>query len=153
MTRSFFPLAAALVALATAGAADPKARTLAEDAKLLEGRWKLSQESTKFVLGGGKVPALIEAVDTKGAVLTFEKGVLSVEGQKLAATYENDLNMPEKQKAVEDSVTGQRLVRVTPKGGEAFFASYAVGENRLQIRYPAGCCSRSGMVLLFERAK
>jgi hypothetical protein len=153
MTRSFFSLAAALVALATAGAADPKVRTAVEDAKLLEGRWKLSQESAKFVLGDKTVPALVAAIDTKGAVLTFEKGVLSLEGQKLTATFENDLNMPEKQKAVESSVVGQRLVRITPKGGEAFYASYAVGENGLQLRYPAGCCSRSGMVINFDRAK
>lgn len=153
MTRSFFTLAAALVALATVGAAEPKVRTLAQDVQLLEGRWKLSHESTKFVLGDKTVPALVAAIDTKGAVLKFENGALSVEGQKLTAAFDNDPNMPEKQKAVETSVTGQRLVRITPKGGEAFYASYAVGENSLQIRYPAGCCSRSGMVISFERAK
>lgn len=153
MTRSFFALAAALAALASAGAADPKPWSATADAKALEGRWKLTHESTKFVLGDKGVPALVAAIDTKGAVLTFEKGVLSIEGQKFTATFENDLNMPEKQKAVETSVVGQRLVRITPKGGAAFFASYAVGANGLQLRYPAGCCSRSGMVISFERAK
>jgi hypothetical protein len=153
MTRYALSLAVALAALATAPSADKKPWSAAEGARTLEGRWKLSHESTKFVLGDKKVPALIQAVDTEGAILKFENGALSVEGQKLAATFEIDLNMPEKQKAVETSVAGQRLVRVTPKGGEAFFASYSVGENGLQLRYPAGCCSRSGMVMSFERAK
>lgn len=154
MTRYLLPLAGALAALAAAPSADPKPWSAAADTKALEGRWHLCQESLKFVAGVDKtVPALIGAIDTKGAVLRFENGVLSVEGQKFAATFENDLNMPEKQKAVESSVRGQRLVRIVPKGGEAFFASYSVSGDRLSIHYPAGCCSRSGMVIAFDRAK
>lgn len=151
--RAFLLSAAVALTAFAASADDPKPWSAAEDAKLLQGTWRLKSAWHGGVSGAPAPPALVKALDTEKGLIRFEKGVLTVEAGSLTATFQNDLDMPERQKAVGDSVRGQRLVKLTPKGGEPVYASYEVTKDGLSVRYPAGCCSRSGLVLTFERAE
>ena len=153
MRRLLFCAAVVLSAVA-APAADPKPWSAAGDAKQLQGKWRLKsawQGGSSGTADGH--PALVKALKAEKGVIRFEKDALLVEAGGLTATFQNDLDLPEKQKAVESAVRGQRLVKLTPAGEKPLYASYEVSKDGLSVRYPAGACSRSGLVLTFERAE
>ena len=51
------------------------------------------------------------------------------------------------------SVLPANSLMVTEASGKGHLASYRVSGDSMTIRYPAGCCSRSGNVITYERVK
>jgi hypothetical protein len=148
-------LAAVLCFLALpAAAVEPASEWSArKDANLWQGRWRMA-----FVSGGAAKSLFGENPDYVQALAAAKS--IQIDGDKLllpstaqSATLTNDLDLVEKQKQIENSVRGDRLVRFTLKSGPELLGSYSVSAESLTLRYPAGCCSRSGTVISYRREK
>lgn len=146
-----------LAAVAVPAYAEDSNGVPAKDIEAMQGSWKV-----KHSIGGeknlfGETPKIFLTLaddrlqfDIKANQLSFAC-IRSVTGQTFSLA--NDLNLPKQAEQLENSVKGDRLIMVTEATGKGHLASYRVSGDSMTIRYPAGCCSRSGNVITFERVK
>lgn len=143
-----------LLCLARVVLADQPEATPDQDLKLAQGRWKAASQIVALPIEdtaeGAAVPNLIRKLVAPDVVLAIEGNQLQV-GSHETAAIANDVHLPQIQDRIAKSVIGQKLMFLTLPDGKAIMASYAIEKDSLNIRYPAGCCSRSGTVLFFIR--
>ena len=135
--------------------AEPPRPTPEQDLKTAQGRWRFDPKSGSLWDINDpkeKVPALFRSMAVDGVVLAIDGNRLTV-GKGEPISIANDLDFPNLQEQVEKAVRGQRLVLLTLASGKGLLASYSVDKDSLDIHYPAGCCSRSGHILVFRRVK
>ena len=129
----------------------------ADELKLMQGNWKV-----KSYIGGaktlfGETPEIIQTLGNDRLDFKIEENRLSfncirtIRGETL--TLNNDIPLKQQQEQVQASVRGERLLMLKQEDGQEWLASYKFSGDQLAIRYPAGCCSRSGNVIFFERQK
>jgi hypothetical protein len=146
-----------LTAISAIAYAEESESVPAKDIERMQGSWKV----THFIGGekilSGETPKIFLTLaderlqfDIKGNQLSFAC-IRSIPGQTLAIA--NDLPLPKHAEQVDNSINGDRLIMLTESTGKGHLASYRVSGDSLTIRYPAGCCSRSGNVITYERVK
>lgn len=146
-----------LAAFATTVSAEDSEEVLANDIKEMHGSWKVSH-----AIGGkknlfGDTPKMFLTLADKSIEFRISENELSFScirsrpGESF--TMANNLPLPKHSEQVSNSIKGDRLIMFTEKNGKGHLASYRVSGDSLTIRYPAGCCSRSGNVITFERVK
>jgi hypothetical protein len=152
MGRVLTALVIALGSVVSWGA-EPPVPTPDQGLKTAQGRWRFDPQSGtqwNFDDPGRRLPPPLQSMAADGVVLAVEGNRLTVGNE--SATIANDLDfLAARQEQVGQSVRGQRLVLLTLPDGKAVLASWNLDEQSLGIRYPAGCCSRSGNILVFRR--
>ena len=159
MKRSL-PLLAVLFLFkfAVAAFADDAAPQLspAEELRSLHGDWKVT-----WSIGGsktlfGETPRVIQSLQRRDLDVKIEENRLSfdctrvIPGETLTLCNE----LPEG--LLKDQTLGNgtgRFVLLTTETGKGLLASYHVSGDSLTLRYPAGCCSRSGNVITLTKVK
>jgi hypothetical protein len=162
MSRLFPALALAFI-LGTLAAsvnsvnADDSEEVLANDIKAMQGSWKVSH-----AIGGeknlfGETPKMFLTLADKKIEFRIIENEMSFScirsrpGESF--TLANNLPLPKHSEQVSNSIKGDRLIMLTEKSGKGYLASYRVSGDSMTIRYPAGCCSRSGNVITYERVR
>jgi hypothetical protein len=151
-------LTALVIALgsATSWGAEPLGTRPDQDLKAAQGRWEFDPHSgTHWNADNPErgLPPFLLGMAVDGVVLTVEGNRMSV-GKGESAMIANDVDfLAARQEQVGQSVRGQRLVLFTIPSGKAVLASWNLDEQSMSIHYPAGCCSRSGDILVFRRVK
>lgn len=127
----------------------------AEELKVLQGSWKVSFAfSVAQTISGEQTPEIIHKLANDRLAFKIEENRLSfdcirtVRGETV--TLCNDLPPLE---SFKERAGADRLVLLTLENGKGLLASYRVDQDQLTLRYPAGCCSRSGSVIRYERVK
>ena len=137
--------------------AEDSEEVLANDIKAMQGSWKVSHS-----IGGeknllGDTPKMFLTLADKKIefrILENEMSFSCVRSRPGESfTLANNLPLPKHSEQVSNSIKGDRLIMLTEKSGKGHLASYRVSSDSLTIRYPAGCCSRSGNVITFERVR
>jgi hypothetical protein len=123
----------------------------------MAGTWNLSSETGSL---GGESP---EQLGEQFLSFAVKSGKLEISGNRIVAKHER---LPSKTVTMTvdfsdtpfNALTKHKLsngvpIMFTLENGKPFFASYQIFDDALILRYPAGCCSRSGNVLNFKRVK
>jgi hypothetical protein len=133
--------------------ADDAAPALSPAAELrsLHGDWKV----TWSVGRPGDTPRVIQSLQNKDLAVKIEENRLSfactriIPGETVSLCNE----LPEGMLRPEQSLSHGRYVLLTTESGKGLLASYHVQGDSLTLRYPAGCCSRSGNVITLTKVK
>lgn len=147
---------ALLVNLSLAG--EPAERpSVADDMQTMQGNWKVAGAIIGPTHASGRTPEFFQKLgDQRLEFKIAEKQlsfacIRSISGEEIA--LDNDVQTPASEEQFGKNATAQRLIMLTNSQGESLLASYILQGDKLNLRYPAGCCSRSGNVINFERVK
>jgi hypothetical protein len=148
-----------LSAFATTAVAEdaPPQPSPAEELRSLHGDWKVT-----WSIGGpqtlfGETPRVIQSLQTSGLEVKIEENRLSfgctriIPGETLTLCNE----LPEsllRDRTLANGGPG-RFVLLTTETGKGLLASYHLHGDSVTLRYPAGCCSRSGNVITLTKVK
>lgn len=151
------PTLAVFMALgaATAWGGDPPRPSPEQDLKAAQGRWRFDPKGGVLVADSNdvKLPPFLRGLAAGGTGFAVEGNRLTA-GPGREAVIATDLPfLADRQKQAESSVRGQRLVLLTFPDGKAVLASWDFYPDAVALHYPAGCCSRSGNILHFNRVK
>jgi len=146
-----------LAAVVVPAYAEESAGAPAKDIEAMQGSWKVTHAIGGEKILGGETPKIFLTLadrrlqfDIKANQLSFAC-IRSITGETYSLA--NDLDLPKQAEQLSNSIVGDRLIMVTEASGKGHLASYRVSGDSMTIRYPAGCCSRSGNVITYERVK
>ncbi|MCA9030706.1 MAG: hypothetical protein KDA66_07860 [Planctomycetaceae bacterium] len=165
MTHTIQVNAILFVVLSCSWAHGQQTDSVSEPLKGVQGNWVCAH-----MVGGllndqpDELIQLIQAIGTEGGSLTVHGTNLLSDKEQALATLADAQHLPlslplvsQLQKQFDDLEERfghkTRLLVLTAPSGQSVLISAATCDDVLEIRSPAGCCSRSGAVIHFTRAK
>lgn len=122
---------------------------------VLQGRWKVSWTNRVFKDDMGDKATNFWKAMNKDSVLEFHNGRLRTKPgkHKGSALLVSSINGTNFDKFLKQKPSDKATVLIGYGGGDAGLLGVSMNKGKLRLAYPAGCCSRSGLVLYLQRIK